>query len=180
MHTTILALVLISATGASQYIDTDNLTPQQIAEFQLAIEKKRQENANPTSVENLSKYAELGQNIGVALAATAKEVGVAVNDFSGTTIGKVTIGLIVYKIVGSEIIRKAFALFFFVCGGFVWLRIFRRLCLVESTLYHENGKVKEVRAYSYKDKTDGYYSTQILLGIMAVAICLASILLMLS
>lgn len=43
--------------------------------------------------------------MGKAIVGGAKEIGMAANDFAVTPLGKVTVGIVAYKLVGRDIIK---------------------------------------------------------------------------
>jgi hypothetical protein len=58
-------------------------------------------------VENLTpetayQWAEIGKNIGLAISEAAKAMSVSVNEFAGTFVGKITVVLIVWKVIGQD------------------------------------------------------------------------------
>jgi hypothetical protein len=65
-----------------------------------------QEAAQPSgpiiTPEAAAEWADIGKNIGVALSEAAKAMSVGVNDFAGTFVGKLTIILIVWKVIGQD------------------------------------------------------------------------------
>lgn len=67
-----------------------------------AAEVKEQN--SPISTSNLDKYADIGAKVARGLAAGAKELGVAVNNFSQTDVGKVAMWLITFASFCSAII----------------------------------------------------------------------------
>lgn len=91
-------------------IDVSKLTPEQKTQLLAqTVELQKQAN-NPTNVSatlrnEASQWGELGANMGRATVAAAKEVGLAANDFAQTPLGKITIGIVVYKIVGTNILH---------------------------------------------------------------------------
>lgn len=111
------ALVFAGAVGATQ-IDTSGLTEQQVNELRIQALKLQNAKSEPSApvidtaakvstvtLGEAQKWADFGKNLGVALVSTAKELGIAVNEFSQTGIGKVTTAIIVYKLVGRDIIH---------------------------------------------------------------------------
>lgn len=128
----LLAMVMICASSLSfavdSSLDVSKLTQEQRAQIQLDVTKL----ANPTDTseklrDEASKWGELGKNVGTALVASAKEVGQGVNEFSQTNVGKVTIAIIVYKIIGRDVIKLAVGLLTLVIGTplaiYCWLRM---------------------------------------------------------
>jgi hypothetical protein len=72
-------------------------------------------------VQNAGEWAKLGTNLGQALVATAKEAGMAVAEFSKTPVGQTATAVIVYKVVGKDLVRTALALLLFGVGVFYML-----------------------------------------------------------
>jgi len=90
----------------AQTIDVSKLTQEQVT----ALSKQVQELAgNPVTVSaqvrsEASAWGELGANMGKAMVGAAKEIGVAANEFSQTSLGKVVVFMTVYKIMGRELL----------------------------------------------------------------------------
>ncbi len=57
------------------------------------------------SEDKVEKWVKIGSNIGQGLAGAAKEVGVAVNDFAKTPVGQMTMALIVWHMIGGQLIH---------------------------------------------------------------------------
>ena len=55
--------------------------------------------------DKVEKWVKIGSNIGQGLAGAAKEVGVAVNDFAKTPVGQLTMMLIVWHMIGAQLIH---------------------------------------------------------------------------
>lgn len=120
----ILASVLLMATASAQEtVDVSKLTPEQKATLQKTVEQMH----TPTNVSQVArqeteKWAELGGNMGKAAVGAAKEIGMAANEFVGTPLGKVTMAVVIYKVIGKDVIG------FFVGGAvlifFVGLAVF--------------------------------------------------------
>lgn len=98
----------------------NDLTTQQQAEILKMVADKKQTAIEVVAaapvVDQAQKWVDLGGSIGKGLASTARELGVAVNDFSQTSIGKWTMFLIVFKIMGSTIIHIFGGLIFLIFG----------------------------------------------------------------
>lgn len=94
-----------SQNGA--YIDTSKLSKAQVAE--LAAKAEEMSATTPASVSaNVRQEAEawgtLGANMGKAMVGAAREVGVASNEFASTSLGKIVVGIVAYKVVGKDIL----------------------------------------------------------------------------
>lgn len=66
--------------------------------------------------EALDRFATTGASIGKGLSAAARELGVAVNEFSSTPVGLLTVGLIVWHILGDQIVAIFAGLMIWVVG----------------------------------------------------------------
>jgi hypothetical protein len=150
MFYALVAMVLLG-----DQISTSDLTPTQEAEVRLKVAEYLESNQKDTSaqkqIDKAKQYAELGQQVGVALVATAKELGIAVEDFSHTTVGKITIGVIVWKLMGREFLRAAVAIPFLIIGVMMWRSYFNKMCVVRSITYHQDGKIAEITHFDASD-----------------------------
>lgn len=64
------------------------------------------------STDNLIEYAEFGRKYGMALSEAAKSIGSSVNDFAQTPMGRLMVVLVVWKIIGHDLVG--------ILGGFIW------------------------------------------------------------
>lgn len=100
-------------TNDVAYAGFGDLTTQEQAEIvKLVADKKAKAvalEAVPvlTSVDEAQKWVNLGSSIGKGLASSAKEVGMAVEEFSTTSVGQLTMFLIVFHIIGDTILHVA-------------------------------------------------------------------------
>jgi hypothetical protein len=108
----LLALSLICCTIWAQELNTQGLSPSQKAELIIQAEKmKTKPEAEtpvlappPPTVDTVAKWAEAGKSLAVGLGAGAREIGVAVNEFSESRVGRITTYIIVWKLMGKEIL----------------------------------------------------------------------------
>lgn len=129
MKNFILALLLVPALTWGQNLDLRGLSQEQIAELQLqAAKMKSPENVSATVRQEATAWAELGANIGTAMVSAARELGVAANEFSQTSLGKVVTLIIVYKVIGKDILGVAVGSFIllFGFGVVLWLLMTKR------------------------------------------------------
>lgn len=105
----LLFVTLLSSNVYAETIDVNGLSEHDRAEIALQIAKKKEEQkiqqTTLPKIEELDKYADVGTKIGLALKSAAKELGVAVDDFSKTGLGKITISVLVWKLLGVEIVH---------------------------------------------------------------------------
>lgn len=84
-------------------VDVNSMTPEQVD-----LLRKQVQNYNGTTEKSvpkqLNEWADLGKNIGAGLVGAAREMGVAANEFSQTTIGKTVIVMLVWKFFGKSVV----------------------------------------------------------------------------
>lgn len=120
----ILMMVSISAFANDRYLSMDGLTEQQKAELSLQAAKMKtahEENISTTVRKEAEAWGEMGTNMGRAVVGAAKELGIAANEFAQTPLGKVTVGVVVYKVIGEDVLSVAIGSFVLFVG--VWLGI---------------------------------------------------------
>jgi hypothetical protein len=119
---------------------TSGLTKEQELQLEMQIEKLKQTNSQatpniplitPESLDNVQKYTEVGLAIGKGLAGAAKEVGVAVNEFAQTDVGKMTMFLIVWNFFGEDLKGIVLALILFVTLVPIWFYAYRRFVVIK-------------------------------------------------
>lgn len=91
----------IQTVNADQItIDTDQLDATTLTQV---LQAKKKASETKVTVDNVKEYVTIGKEIGMAIAATCKELSVEVNQFVKTPVGKITMALIVYKVVGEKL-----------------------------------------------------------------------------
>lgn len=112
----IMAVLFVLTSFAGQVtaagLDTTGLTEAQARELAQLAAKMKADSTSPTNIsaevrKEATAWAELGGNIGVAMVSAAKEVGIAADEFSRTGLGKVVTTIVVYKIVGKDLVGIA-------------------------------------------------------------------------
>lgn len=92
-------------------VNTQGLTTAQQAELTIQAEKMKEQVNAPvaevqkvtSNVQAVSQWAEAGKSLAVGLGAGAKEIGVAVNEFADTRVGRITTYIIIWKLMGREL-----------------------------------------------------------------------------
>lgn len=154
------AMFAPTATMAQEAItiETKGLTTDQLRALQTQADTMRAESPEAQTTQTLERiqmYVEVGKGIGAGLGEAARGLGVAVNEFAGTPVGKITMFLIAYKVIGGEIIDLALGIIWFAITIPLWVSLFRKICLYESVKeVVVDGKVKE-RIYKNHDISDG-------------------------
>lgn len=114
----------------------DKLTVEQKSEILKLVSS--QSNAPTTgnkAVQVADSWLNIGERIGRGFSAAAKELGVAVNEFATTPVGKLTIVLIVWNLMGGMVIHVIGAVFFLFTGMLCilfWLKQHRTITRIYS------------------------------------------------
>jgi len=149
----IASIACMGCATAQESVDVSKLTAEQKATLQKTAEQMQGQPANISAVarEETEKWAELGGNMGKAAVGAAKELGIAANEFVGTPLGKVTMAVVIYKVIGKDVIG------FFVGGGVL---IF--FCTVGVILLRTKHYTNAV--YEYRPTFFGMYNKRVIVS----------------
>jgi hypothetical protein len=112
-----------------------NQAAQAQAAAQKAAEtpaKAVQQVVEKSTPEQLVGWAQVGAALGKGLAQTARELGIAANEFVQTPVGKLTAGIILWKYMGASLVHLIVGSIFLVVYFLVWLYLIRRFGLITS------------------------------------------------
>lgn len=114
-------------------VDKSLLTPEQIAqaEAQATLDRTK------STVEQAGEWVGLGKEIGSAVDGALSALTERTDQFAKTDVGKFTMFLVAYKVIGSDLIQAVVGipLFFVVVLMFIWLT--RRNCMQRRYLVKE-------------------------------------------
>lgn len=151
----LLSVVCVNAVSIT--IDTDNLDKNTAASVLQAEKNARQAATVATekvfTADNVEKFADIGVKIGKVIAATCKELSIEVNEFVKTPVGMITMGLIVYKVVGEKlwsVIGGTLAWFAIVAVIFLSLRRFHMSERVVTNSDKENPRIEYVPRFEFE------------------------------
>lgn len=146
-----LALSMVNVVNADDSVQLStkvDLTPAQKAELASQAAKMASDNAAnpagavvaPKTVESIKEWVDIGTAIGSGLAASAKQLGVAANDFAQTPVGRFTVFMIAWHFVGHTLLHVFFALLWLtvVTSIFVWM--YRRAAMTKTVTYYNKGE----------------------------------------
>jgi hypothetical protein len=139
MKKVLVSLALLFATSAfsasSSSVDVSKLTPEQVAQVQKQVSELSSAPVNVSASvrKEAEAWGELGANMGKAMVGAAKEVGVASNEFASTSLGKVVVGIVAYKIIGKDILKVVFGSLVLLVGYSlaIWALLTKRWSKVE-------------------------------------------------
>lgn len=176
------AAVNVSAKDIES-IDVSKLTDEQKAQLMSQAVKLQNEqpaidaaNMSETVRTEASKWADLGSNVGKAAVSAAKELGVAANDFVQTPLGKVTMGIVIFKVIGNALIHLVlggFLILFFLTVG-VWLCARKKYSTAEYETVPRvfgNGTKRVIKSFKTNtDLTVSHYVAAGMIGIVGVGL----------
>ena len=122
-----LMMVVMSSmafAGERVSIDTSKLTAEQQAQLNKMITQAAP--APDHELDMLEKAARFGQIIGSGIGAAARELGIAVNEFSQTTPGRVAMLILVWKYMGDAILGVMVGIPVLVLGMWVGWKMVHR------------------------------------------------------
>jgi hypothetical protein len=105
----VLALMVSMSTFAIDSRDIgsagfEKLSATQKAQVVANVEAMSKQAESPL-IDTVDKYVNIGERMGKMLGGAAKELGVQVNEFSKTPVGQMTTVLIIWKLIGSDIVH---------------------------------------------------------------------------
>ncbi len=166
----LIALLAVPTMAMAQTVDTTGLTPQQVAEIQAQIEAKRTETPEGqvrASIARANEWVDIGEGIGAGVAAAARETGQVVNEFAQTPVGKMTTFVILYKVVGKDILGVVVGTILIIAFVTIWLVYTNKLFSKEKTITINADKSRVIQ-YRDREWSDGQYFT----AFLAVAVFL--------
>lgn len=116
----------------------ENLSESQRAEItKMVADKSAAAVASPIGavpdVHKIDEYVAVGERVGKMMGGAAKEVGVAVNEFINTPVGKWTMFLIVWKYMGAMAMHFFGGMCVLLVGAVTMFALFRRMTNLEVT-----------------------------------------------
>lgn len=124
----LLAILSTSLAGFSQVTLSQEQIDKMSPEVQQQLKAVQVENEITTKLETASKYAGLGKEIGTAVNESLKAVSTTVVDLSETKVGKFTMFLVAYKIIGTDILQLFMGILWIIIIMGVSFSIYRNNC----------------------------------------------------
>jgi hypothetical protein len=170
-------LLSIFSHGFSATFTKTGLTDEQLAQLEkYTAEIQLKELQTPfKNAQVANEWIQVGENLGKALSGCAKELGVEVNNFVKTPVGKVAAFIIIWKLVGTDLTQALLGITLFVGGIIAWLYLYRRTCVIKSVQLGEKRYIwsrrsKEIE-YHHSGSVDGTRGA--MLGVLLIIIGLS-------
>jgi hypothetical protein len=172
----VFALMFSTAVYAQNSVDVTGLSAAQIAELKKSVIDAKLQKDEPTNISAIVRqeagaWGDMGANMGKAMVGAAKEMGVAANDFSQTSLGKVTVGIVVYKIIGRDILKIVVGLVVLILGSSISLYLlfsYRWGEAIYETKPALFGLINRKYVISYKEDSDQILGKLISSGVTLV------------
>jgi len=178
-----LFLTMIFVVPAwAEAVDVSNLTPTQLAELKgkISTQEKANQQSGTSTIEAVSQWATLGKNIGQGLVGAAHEMGVAVNEFSQSDVGKMVTFLLVWHFFGKTMILTAMLFLIpLVFAPLVLSSVKKSLCeFTNVTTEHKFAKLTWTSTHRDYTTNEVYYIVTVIsycIFIIAWSICLVNV-----
>lgn len=122
-----LALVLaISVSSVLAKVDTSGLSEVQQAELALKAAKMKSQSSITVDgiVNSMSKVGSIGKETGIAVRESLLAVSEVANKFGETKVGTITIGLVVWRMLGADIVKLLLGLIVFPTSLLLFFKMF--------------------------------------------------------
>lgn len=178
---TLLVSACLIGPAMSQRLDIDlSKLPPDVAASVLKAEQERKDKSGmkmPASAEEAEKYAQIGEHVAKAVAATAKGLSMEVNDFVKTPVGW-WVGIFVFwYFLGAKLWGIVGGILFWIVSNTMLWKAYKSMFIGRPVLTRTEGSTKIYENRSYKfESPDAKGGIGIALIVMFVAANIASLL----
>lgn len=105
-------------------------------------------------MEQFGKWVGVGHEVGVAMNEGLSAITTQANNFAQTPVGKWTMFVIVFKVIGEKVVQYLVGFFVFAIGIPIWIWSYRRFTphnYVDKITYAADGKTKVAIEYDQYD-----------------------------
>jgi hypothetical protein len=178
MKKMILMLVVFCfvCTGLAYAVDTRGLDEEQQAELALQAARMKKGSVPETvsTPQKVNEWVQVGNNVGTALISAAEKLGQTADKFLESKTGKITIVLIVWKMMGSVIIHVGTGIAFWVVSTIILIWLFRKTNIKSIEKTHVDGKLFRNKKITYNSPGE-MEETRVTLMVLWVAATAVSI-----
>lgn len=150
LSTPMYAQANLNGTNDKVTISKSDLTPQQIVriEAQAQIDKANAEVAQlQKKLDTYSKWVGVGGEIGNAVKEGLTAVVDVADKFGATNVGKFTMTMVAWKVVGKDVVKIIIGLLFFITYTWTLIYFFRRLTVARKVMVENPGFFKYPKKY---------------------------------
>lgn len=127
--------MMFSQFSFANTVDINQMSPEQRAALIIQLTAAQ----TPAVEQRVDQWVDIGTKIARGIGAGARELGVAVNEFSDTPVGKMTAVLLVWHILGEQIVDVFTGIFVWIIGISA-IRYYTRKMYPTDVEYHESEK----------------------------------------
>ncbi len=142
-------------------VNASDLTPSQLAKIEsdikiVELEKKLQTYGN---------WVGVGEEIGSAVKESLNSVVDVADKFGKTNVGKFTLVMVAWKIIGKDAVRIFLGLLFFVLMTWIFVKIYKNTYSIRRVLVKNPGLFKYPKEYQVIEpkRWEGYEAVKILM-----------------
>lgn len=119
----IAATLILTSQVYANTIDVSTLSKEQQFAIQQQVQQMKQ--TPEAKVATAEKVLDFSEKFGKMIASTAREVGVATNEFVQTPVGMLVAALIVWNYIGQDLVQLLFGSCIFVLGLYFVSRVYK-------------------------------------------------------
>lgn len=122
-HFLVAAALIFASQAYASTIDVSTLSKEQQFAIQQQVQQLKQ--TPEAKVATAEKVLDFSEKFGKMIASTAREVGVATNEFVETPVGMLVAALIVWNYIGQDLVQLLFGSCIFVLGLYFVSRVYK-------------------------------------------------------
>lgn len=126
----ILFCALTFPTAAQNQNQNQNQQDEKVTVPKSMLTQDQISQLNQNNIKNnVSSWAGVGKEVGEAVNSSLSAITTQTNNFAQTGVGKVTVAIVVWKVLGDQIVHLVFGLIEMVVFLPLWIWSYRRTCL---------------------------------------------------
>jgi len=141
---------LNGTSGEKVTVSINDLTPDQLAkiEAQRKLEMANKEiETLQKKIETYGEWVGIGGEIGTAVKEGLSAVVDVADKFGKTDVGRFTMVMIAWKVVGQDVVRIILGILFFTVLTIIIVKVYRRVIISRSVLIENPGFMKYPKKY---------------------------------
>lgn len=126
----ILLILLCSDAYAGQYSIQvpSNLTDAQLAQIQASANNMVANNTSSSMPQSIAEWKEISEILSDSLISTAQKLGITVNEFASTGVGKLLTLVLLWNYLGQSLIHYIFGFLWLFTMVPLWLHMYKKYC----------------------------------------------------
>lgn len=136
-------------------VNTSDLTPDQLAKIKAQQELETMQQ----KLDTYGKWVGVGGEIGIAVREGLNSVVDVADKFGGTDVGKFTLVMIAWKVMGKDVVRIFLGLIFLVAVTWLIVKVYKNTFMPKRILVENPGFLKYPKKYEVvhpNNNWDGY------------------------